>query len=109
AVPRRAAARGAAGDRRRSGCARVRVLAVPPARGAGDSGTRGGQVKISIDYDGTMWSHMAFFREFMRVMQAAGHQVGILTAHSERMRDGDIDLMTQRGFPPPSFWLGRSG
>ena len=69
-------------------------------------------MKISIDFDGTMWSHMAFFREFMKAMQAAGHQVGCLTGHNDdpegRHRNKDIDLMIARGFPRPDFWFGRT-
>jgi hypothetical protein len=66
-------------------------------------------MKISIDYDGTMWSHMAFFREFMKAMQAAGHKVGCLTAHFPHQREQDIALMASRGFPLPDFWLGHEG
>lgn len=65
-------------------------------------------MKISIDFDGTMWSHMAFFREFMRLMQAAGHQVGCVTGHEEHSREPDINLMAARGFPKPDFWFGRT-
>lgn len=65
-------------------------------------------MKISIDFDGTMWSHMAFFRNFMHAMQKAGHQVGCLTGHNEYIRQNDIDLMVARGFPVPDFWFGRT-
>lgn len=67
-----------------------------------------GPLKISIDYDGTMWSHMKFFRCFMWAMQSAGHQVGCLTGHNEECRDADILLMVDRGFPVPDFWFGRT-
>lgn len=65
------------------------------------------KLKISIDFDGTMWGQMAFFREFMWAMQAAGHTVGCLTGHAERSREADIELMMRRGFPRPQFWIGR--
>ena len=65
-------------------------------------------MKISIDYDGTMWSHMAFFRELMKAMQLQGHQVGVLTGHNEECREADIALMVDRGFPRPDFWFGRT-
>ena len=67
-------------------------------------------MKISIDYDGTLWSHMAFFREFMKAMQAAGHQVGCLTGHNDdgHSRGNDLSLMEKRGFPKPDFWFGRT-
>lgn len=66
-------------------------------------------MKFSIDFDGTMWSHMSFFRAFMISMQAAGHQVGVLTGHSQDDRHikNDIDLMVARGFPKPDFYFGR--
>lgn len=65
-------------------------------------------MKISIDYDGTMWSHMNFFRQLMISMKAAGHSVGCLTGHEPRIRDSDISLMLSRGFPEPDFWFGRT-
>ena len=68
----------------------------------------GASLKISIDFDGTMWSHMTFFRNFMWAMKAAGYQVGCLTGHNEECKQADIDLMVARGFPAPDFWFGRS-
>jgi len=66
-------------------------------------------MKFSIDFDGTMWQHMDFFREFMIAMQARGHQVGCLTGHNAPdMEQPDINLMVARGFPKPDFWLGRT-
>lgn len=68
-------------------------------------------MKISIDYDGTLWSHMAFFRAFMKAMQAQGHTVGMLTAHSDDniCIHQDLALMKARGFPEPDFWFGNTG
>lgn len=67
-------------------------------------------MKISIDFDGTMWSHMAFFRELMRFYQTSGHTVGVLTGHSHDPFhiQRDIDLMTARGFNRPDFYFGRT-
>jgi hypothetical protein len=68
-------------------------------------------VKISIDFDGTMWSHMAFFRELMKSMKLLNHQVGCLTGHSDdggNNRRNDIALMKARGFPEPDFWFGKT-
>ena len=65
-------------------------------------------MKISIDYDGTMWSHMAFFRALMQAMRAQGHQVGILTGHTSDGEPQDVQLMLARGFPKPDFWFGRT-
>lgn len=68
----------------------------------------GPALKISIDYDGTLWSHMNFFRNFMWAMTNAGHLVGCVTGHNEECRQADIDLMIARGFPKPDFWFGRT-
>ena len=65
-------------------------------------------MKISIDFDGTCWSRMAFFRELMKSFQAAGHKVGMLTGHRQEEKDKDIALMVSRGFPVPSFYFGRT-
>ena len=65
-------------------------------------------MKISIDFDGTLWHHMKFFREFMWAMTHRGHQVGILTGHSLEIREKDIALMIDRGFPHPDFYVGRT-
>ena len=64
-------------------------------------------MKFSLDFDGTTWQHQEFFIAFMKAMQAAGHQVGMLTGHKENIKERDIDLMLKRGFPKPDFWLGR--
>lgn len=66
------------------------------------------KLKIAIDWDGTLWAHKRFFREFMEAMQAAGHQVGILTGHRERSRERDLQKMRDVGFPEPDFYLGNS-
>ena len=65
-------------------------------------------MKISIDLDGTLWHHMSLFRGFMGLMQAAGHEVGILTGHHEHSQGPDVALMIARGFPEPSFYLGKT-
>ena len=64
-------------------------------------------MKISLDLDGTIWSHMKFFREFMRFMQTGGNQVGVLTAHRDIHRDADLLLLASMEFPRPSFTLYR--
>jgi hydroxymethylpyrimidine pyrophosphatase-like HAD family hydrolase len=66
-------------------------------------------MKISIDMDGTLWSHMAFFRGFMRAMQSQGHEVGILTGHVAAAKEHDVQLMVARGFPVPNFYIGKVG
>jgi hypothetical protein len=64
-------------------------------------------MKISLDLDGSVWSHKSFFRELMIAMQAAGHQVGILTAHRDIHRDADLFLLTAENFPMPDFFYCR--
>ena len=65
-------------------------------------------MKISIDFDGTLWSRMAFFRALMVAMQAQGHQVGMLTGHGHDGEAADIANMLSRGFPKPDFYFGRT-
>jgi hypothetical protein len=65
-------------------------------------------VKISIDLDCTLWHHQNFFRALIPAMQAAGHQVGILTSHKIIHRPADLALLRERGFPEPNFYLGRA-
>jgi hypothetical protein len=65
-------------------------------------------VKISLDLDGTVWSHKSFFRELMIAMLKAGHEVGILTAHRDIHKDADLFLLTAENFPKPSFFYCRS-
>lgn len=64
-------------------------------------------MKISFDMDGTVWSHMAYFRTMMIAFKAQGHEIGILTGHRHTMKDDDIALLVARGFPKPDFWFGR--
>ena len=63
---------------------------------------------VSIDFDGTMWSHMAFFRALMIGLQTQGHQVGCLTGHAAETEAADVRLMMSRGFPAPNFYFGRT-
>jgi hypothetical protein len=64
-------------------------------------------VKISLDLDGTLLSHMAFFREFMLAMQGRGHEVGIVTAHRDIHSEADLLLLKELRFPPPDFCFCR--
>jgi hypothetical protein len=64
-------------------------------------------MKISIDLDGCLWHHQAFFRDLMRGMQTAGHEVGILTSHKTIHEPADRALLAARGFPEPDFYYGR--
>jgi hypothetical protein len=64
-------------------------------------------MKISIDLDGCLWHHQTFFRDLMRGMQSAGHQVGILTSHKKIHISADLALLEKRGFPLPDFYFDR--
>ena len=64
-------------------------------------------MKISIDLDGCLWHYQTFFRDLMSGMQAAGHQVGILTSHKFIHQPADRALLAARGFPEPDFYIGR--
>lgn len=65
-------------------------------------------MKVSIDFDGTLWSRMAFFRLLMVALQSGGHQVGMLTGHRQDAEERDVALMISRGFPKPDFYFGRT-
>ena len=64
------------------------------------------KLKIALDLDGTAYAHMRFFREFMKAMQAAGHQVGILTGHEQRCAENDMAFLDAHGFNP-DFYIGK--
>ena len=64
-------------------------------------------LKVSIDLDGTNWSHMRFFRTLWTSLKSQGHEVGILTGHRKETEPDDLNLLKARGFPVPDFWLGK--
>jgi len=56
------------------------------------------------------WIALFFFLwwfVFMRGMQSAGHQVGILTSHKKIHISADLALLEKRGFPLPDFYFDR--
>lgn len=61
-------------------------------------------MRISFDLDGTAWSHPRFFIALAQALQAAGHEVGVLTIHDDSIRSADLKLWHARGFPPPDFF-----
>lgn len=61
-------------------------------------------MKVSFDLDGTAWKHREFFANLAKALQVAGHEVGILTAHADDIRDADLRLWRSRGFPEPNFF-----
>lgn len=61
-------------------------------------------MKVSFDLDGTAWKYRRPFIELALALKVSGHQVGILTAHSEKLRPEDMRLWQARGFPPPDFF-----
>ena len=65
------------------------------------------QLIISADLDGALWHHQRFMRELFLSMQARGHEVGILTSHKLLHEHADRALLRERGFPEPSFYIGR--
>lgn len=65
-------------------------------------------MKISIDLDGTLYSHMTFFKLLWLALKQHGHEVGILTGHSLESQATDRKIITDLGFPEPDFYLGRT-
>jgi len=64
-------------------------------------------VKVSIDLDGTFYAHTAFFVAMATAMQAAGHEVGILTGHGVASEGHVRERCAGYGFNP-DFYLGRT-
>jgi hypothetical protein len=64
-------------------------------------------VKVSIDLDGTLFAHPEFFVLVGTLLQAAGHQVGILTGHKADAEEHDRKKLAVLGFTP-DFYLGRT-
>jgi hypothetical protein len=65
-------------------------------------------MKISLDLDGTLYRYPDFFRMLMIALQSAGHEVGILTGHSQDSEAHDRQKLARMGFPPPDFYFGRT-
>ena len=64
-------------------------------------------MKISVDIDGTLYAHKAFFRELFRLCGSAGHSIGILTGHSAECEQKDRAELAAMGFTV-DFYLGRT-
>lgn len=64
-------------------------------------------MKISVDLDGTLYAHAAFFRALFRLYQAAGHTVGVLTGHADYGEEHDRKKLGDMGIVP-DFYLGRT-
>jgi len=61
-------------------------------------------MKLSLDLDGTVWKYPKWFSWLAKQHQASGWEVGILTAHSENIKDADLKLLQARcGFTPDFF------
>lgn len=65
-------------------------------------------MKISLDLDGTILSHMTFFSEFMIAMKVQGHEIGILTARRTHHREATKLLLAAHSIPEPAFLIMRA-
>lgn len=65
-------------------------------------------MRIAIDLDGTAWKHRQFFSDIVKGLQAAGHKVGILTAHNWALQEADLKLFQARGFNKPDFYYAKT-
>lgn len=70
--------------------------------------SKGIDMRIGIDLDGTAWAHRELFKAMIHGFIACGHEVGIVTAHNERLKEADLDLWDARGFLAPSFYIAKS-
>lgn len=65
------------------------------------------RMKIAIDLDDTAWKYQDLFVGITTGLKETGHTVGILTAHSTRLRKNDLKLWKDRGFPNPDFYIAK--
>jgi 3-deoxy-D-manno-octulosonate 8-phosphate phosphatase KdsC-like HAD superfamily phosphatase len=64
------------------------------------------RTRYAIDLDGMLLSFPTFFTTFIPAMQAAGHEVGILTGRPASEREQNLTMLTQLGITP-SFYVGK--
>ena len=61
-------------------------------------------MRVSFDLDGTAWRYRPIFAALAKALQAAGHEVGVITAHDPALFTEDKRLWKARGFPEPHFF-----
>ena len=66
-------------------------------------------MKVSFDLDGTAFERPKFYAELAAALKLAGHQVGVLTGHSQKAESADCRKLADLGFPDMDFYFGRSG
>jgi hypothetical protein len=56
-------------------------------------------MRIAFDLDGTAWKFPFLFSEIARGLKSRGHEIGILTAHTEDLKRGIENVGLLEGFP----------
>ena len=64
-------------------------------------------MRISIELDGSFWLMPEFFGKISNYLKSEGHEVGILTGHSEEIKKEDLRLLWERVRFVPSFFYCR--
>lgn len=62
-------------------------------------------MRVSLDLDGTVWKYRKEFAWLFRILKASGHEVGILTAHTDHIKDADLHLLQARCSIVPDFFI----
>lgn len=65
-------------------------------------------MKIAFGLDGTLWSYQNTFMKLQDLLQNSGHRVGILTTHTNEVREADLRLLNARGFSAFDFFICRT-
>lgn len=62
-------------------------------------------MRVSLDLDGTVWKYRKEFAWLFKIFKASGHEVGILTAHTDHIKDADLHLLQARCQIIPDFFI----
>jgi hypothetical protein len=65
-----------------------------------------GKTRVACDMDGMLLAFPAFFQAFFPAMQAAGHEVGILTGRPASENEQNLAMLKDLGITP-DFYVGK--
>lgn len=64
-------------------------------------------MKFSFDLDGVCYERPEVFAAIAHALQAAGHEVGVLSGHRQESGDRVLAKLERLGFPRMDFYFGR--
>lgn len=64
-------------------------------------------MKFSFDLDGVCYERPEVFAAMARALQAAGHEVGVLSGHRQESGERVLAKLESLGFPRMDFYFGR--